>query len=114
MGKPWEVMSHSDILTAILGMCLVSYLPRVLPPLFLAHRELPPVVGRWLKYVPTAVFGALVFSEIFTKPGHGLDFSLGNPNVLPSILVVIVAGRTHSLGKSIVTGLAAYWLLQLA
>lgn len=102
-------MSSGEVFACILGMCVVSYIPRVLPPFFLARRKLSPFVGRWLKYVPTSVFGALVFSEIFIS-GDTLNFSLGNINLLVSLLVLAVAVKTKSLGKCIGVGLTAYWL----
>ena len=104
-------MSHEEILSCILGMCAVSYLPRVLPPLILARTKMSPFLSRWLKYVPTSVFGALVFSEIFID-GDGLNFSLQNLSLLTSVVVLWVAVRTHSLGKSIVTGIAVFGFLK--
>ncbi len=104
-------MTTMEIFYCTLGMCLVSYLPRVMPPFILAKIKISPLVERWLQYVPTSVFGALVFSEIFLKEGQ-LDFSLSNVNLLASLLVLLVAVKTHSLGKSIVVGLASFWLLQ--
>ena len=41
-----------------------------------------------------------------------INFSLTNINLLASLLVLVVAVRTHSLAKSIVLGLAAFWALQ--
>jgi Predicted membrane protein len=104
-------MSSLDIFYCTLGMCFVTYLPRVLPPLLLANRNISPLLKRWLQYVPTSVFGALVFSEIFIKES-GLDMSLLNINLLASLVVLAVAVKTRSLAKSIVCGLLSFWLLQ--
>ena len=103
-------MNHIEILYCILGMCIVSYLPRVLPPFILAKTTLSPIVERWLKYVPTSVFGALVFSEIFIV-NDKLNLSLYNINLIASIIVVFIAVKTKSLGKCIGTGIIVYWLL---
>ncbi len=104
-------MSHMEILLCTLAMAVVSYIPRVLPPLVLAGRKLPAALESWLSFVPTSVFGALVFAEIFTGPEHTLNFSLQNVSLWASLLTVLVAARTKSLAWSIVTGLTAYWLL---
>lgn len=104
-------MSSAEILYCILGMCAVSYLPRVLPPFILAKTSMSPFVERWLRYVPTSVFGALVFSEIFID-GDKLNLSLGNIHLITSFIVLAVAVRTKSLGKSIVTGMFIFWLLK--
>lgn len=104
-------MSHAEIFYCILGMCAVSYLPRVLPPFVLARTKMSPFLTRWLKYVPTSVFGALVFSEVFID-GDQLNFSLQNLSLLTSIVVFWVAVKTRSLGKSIVTGMAVFGFLK--
>lgn len=104
-------MSHAEILWCIVGMCVVSYVPRVLPPLILARTQMSPFLSRWLKYVPTSVFGALVFSEIFID-GDRLNFSLQNLSLLTSVVVLWVAVKTRSLGKSIVTGIAVFGFLK--
>jgi branched-subunit amino acid transport protein len=105
-------MTSAEIFYCTLGMCIVSYIPRVLPPFVLLRMKLSPVLACWLKYVPTSVFGALVFSEIFIGPDHTFNFKLDNINLLASLFVLAVAVRTHSLAKSIVVGLIAFWILQ--
>lgn len=105
-------MTSDYILYCTLGMCVVSYIPRVLPPFILARVSIPEVLERWLRYVPTSVFGALVFSEIFISGVHSFNFQFNNINLLASLFVVLVAVLTHSLAKSIVVGLAAFWVLQ--
>jgi len=104
-------MSSTEILICTIAMAVVTYIPRVLPPLVLAGRKLPAALEDWLSFVPTSVFGALVFAEVFTGPNHTLNFSLNNVSLWASLLTVIVAARTKSLAWSIVTGLAAYWVL---
>lgn len=103
-------MSTTEIMYCILGMCIVSYIPRALPPFILARVSLSPIVERWLRYVPTSIFGALVFSEIFINGDH-LNLSLNNINLLASLIVLVVSLKTKSLAKSIVTGILVYWIL---
>ncbi|WP_177504677.1 AzlD domain-containing protein [Anaerosinus sp.] len=104
------MMSTTEIMYCILGMCIVSYIPRALPPFILARVSLSPIVERWLRYVPTSIFGALVFSEIFINGDH-LNLSLNNINLLASLIVLVVSLKTKSLAKSIVTGILVYWIL---
>ncbi len=94
---------------AIVGISLVTYLPRIAPALLFAGRELPPIVERWLKFVPTAVFGALIFSDVFIGGDGGLNFALKNINLLTSLVVLPVAVRTKSLAWSIIVGLSTYY-----
>jgi len=104
-------LSNVDIALCIVGMSIVSYIPRALPPFILAKTKISPLLERWLKYVPTAVFGSLVFSQIFIS-NKELNFSLSNVSLWTSIIVVIIAAKTKSLAKSIVLGLITFWFLK--
>ena len=50
----------------ILGMALVTYLPRAIPLTFLQGVELPPFISGVLKNIPFAILGALIFPAIFS------------------------------------------------
>lgn len=50
----------------ILGMALVTYLPRLLPALFLDRFQFPKWFETWLKNIPYAALGALIFPGIMT------------------------------------------------
>lgn len=49
----------------ILGMAVVTYIPRAIPLTFLEGRELPVSVQNVLRNIPYAVLGALIFPAIF-------------------------------------------------
>lgn len=53
-----------DLLLCILGMALVTLIPRVMPVTLLAGRELPPLLTRWLSFVPVSVLAALVAPDL--------------------------------------------------
>ena len=48
----------------VLLMALVTYLPRLIPMTLLRGRKLSPGLQNFLKCVPFAVLGALIFPEI--------------------------------------------------
>lgn len=52
------------ILFLILGMALVTYLPRLLPALFLDRFNFPDWFQKWLRNIPYAVLGALIFPGV--------------------------------------------------
>lgn len=104
-------MSYSDILLCIFGLFCSSYISRILPLAVLGRRPLPTFLSLWLKYVPTAVFGALIFVSIFGNAQNGFRFSWTNVEFLAAIPVLLVAAKTRNLAYSIIVGLAAYWLL---
>ncbi len=104
-------MSYTDILICIFGLFCSSYISRILPLAVLGRRPLPTFLSLWLKYVPTAVFGALIFVSVFGDANTGFRFSWTNVEFLAAIPVLIVAAKTKNLAYSIIVGLAAYWLL---
>ena len=104
-------MSYTDILICIFGLFCSSYISRILPLAVLGRRPLPTFLSLWLKYVPTAVFGALIFVSIFGDAHSGFRFSWTNVEFLEAIPVLLVAAKTRNLAYSIIVGLAAYWLL---
>jgi branched-subunit amino acid transport protein len=91
----------------ILGMTLVTYGVRVLP--LVAVRVKPgPAFEQLLRYVPPAVFAALVFPELIVPNGK-LEFG---PALLAGSVGIIVAWRTQNMALTILTGLASFALFQ--
>ena len=60
----------AEVLILILGMAVVTYLPRFLPMYVLTRLEIPPLVIAWLRYVPVAVLAALVVPGSLTVNGR--------------------------------------------
>lgn len=54
----------SEILWMIIGMGLVTYIPRMLPFVLFKGKELPSFLQGILKNVPYATLGALIFPGI--------------------------------------------------
>ncbi|WP_066295040.1 AzlD domain-containing protein [Bacillus sp. FJAT-29937] len=55
----------SHIVWMIIGMGVVTYIPRMLPFLLFKGKELPVFLQGVLKNVPAATLGALVFPGVF-------------------------------------------------
>ena len=68
-----------DLLLCILGMALVTLIPRVMPVTLLAGRELPPLLTRWLSFVPVSVLAALVAPDLLLADGK--------LNIFPTLLI---------------------------
>ena len=58
-------MSSNKIIL-ILGMMLVTYIPRLVPFLFISDRELPKRLKGFLKSVPYVALGALIIPGVFS------------------------------------------------
>jgi len=56
---------HSTIVWMIIGMGMVTYIPRMLPLVVLQRVKLPPFWQGVLKNVPSATLGALIVPGIF-------------------------------------------------
>lgn len=57
---------NMTMLLIILGMALVTYIPRMLPLVFLDVDRIPSWFQRILRNVPYAALGALIFPGILT------------------------------------------------
>lgn len=82
----------------LLGMAVVTYIPRAIPLTFLEGKELPPVVSGVLRNIPFAVLGALIFPAIlYVQEGNILFGFIGTIvaftlAVLFSNVMVVVLG----------------------
>lgn len=82
----------------ILGMAVVTYIPRAIPLTFLEGKELPPVVSGILRNIPFAVLGALIFPAIlYVQEGNLLFGFIGTIvaftlAILFSNVMVVVLG----------------------
>ncbi len=97
------------VLFIILGMGVVTYLPRWLPLLILSRRPLPPWLVEWLDFIPAAILSALILPTILTT-GETRHIELFQPAFWVTIPTLIFAIKTRSLAGTVVTGMALYWL----
>lgn len=97
-------MDQKVILLAILGMALVTYVPRLLPVWLLSSRSLPPLVIAWLRYVPVAVLAAMLLPSIAVQ-NNRVDLGLNNLFFWAAFPTLLVAWKTRSLFGSVVVGM---------
>lgn len=92
----------------LLGMALVTYLPRMIPLTVLDGKELPPVVSGVLRNIPFAVLGALIFPAVlFVQEGNILFGVLGAG---AASLIAVLGGGLMSVVLGTITVLAIYSL----
>jgi branched-subunit amino acid transport protein len=94
----------------ILGMALVTLAARALP-LIAMRGELPGWLGRWLGYVPVAVFTALALRPIAVTAGAAPQLMAGAP-LLAGLVGGLVAWRSGNVLATIVAGMATFWVIQ--
>jgi branched-subunit amino acid transport protein len=97
-----------NIWLTMLGMAFVTYSVRVLP--LVAVRVKPgPAFEQVLRYVPPAVFAALIVPE-FIIPQGKFEFS---PAFFAGIIGVTVAWRTQNMALTILAGISSFAVLRL-
>ena len=74
--------------------------------------QMPDIVTRALRYVPTAVFTAIIVPELLLTSGS-LDVSFGNARLIAGMLAGVVAWRTKNVFLTILVGMLALWLVQI-
>lgn len=99
------------ILLLFLGMALVTYLPRMAPLVVLSRFQLPPVLLRWLSFVPVSVLAALLAKELLIEEGR-LSVSMAHPHLLAAIPAFVVAARTRSLMGTVLAGIATMAIIR--
>jgi len=90
----------------ILGLALSSFIPRASFITLFARWPVPAPVQRGLRYVPAAVFSAILVPELVLNAGS-LHLGLDNPRLLAGILGGAIAWRTRNTLLTIVTGMLA-------
>ncbi len=106
-------MDQTTIFLTIVGMGLVTYLPRLLPVWLLSSRSLPPLVVAWLRFVPVAVLAALLLPALVVREGR-IDLSPNNLFLVAAIPAVLMAWKTKSFFGTVLVGMGLVALLRWA
>jgi branched-subunit amino acid transport protein len=96
----------------ILGMAVVTYIPRLVPVLLLSSTKLPKFMETWLRLVPVAVLTSLVAPSLFIQ-GEALAVGPENLFLWAAIPTGLVAWRTKNLFLSVLMGMAIVAVVRL-
>ena len=105
-------MSDQMVLLTMIGMGLVTYLPRLLPAWFLRGKKLPPFVEAWLKYVPVAVLSALLLPSILISDGS-FNLHWNNLYLWAALPAGLTAWKTRSMFATVLVGMAVVAIIRL-
>jgi len=100
-----------NYLYLILGMGVVTYLPRMIPAAFLARRQIPELFVRFLSHIPAAVLAALLFPSLLMPEGN-ISLSASNHILLTSLLSLPVAYKTKNMFLTVILGMVILVFLQ--
>lgn len=104
-------MDAQPFLLIILGMWAVSYLPRVIPALFISKVKFSPYLKRFLDLIPYTAMTALVFPGIFySVPGHTDVTYFGAGAAILAAVLKLPFAITVIIAVAVVLGLLYYQL----
>jgi branched-subunit amino acid transport protein len=105
-------MDQTTVMFTLLGMSLVTYLPRLLPAWFLRGRELPPFLVAWLRYVPVAVLAALLVPSLLVSDG-AINLHWSNLYLWAALPAGFTAWKSRSMFLTVLVGMAVVALMRL-
>lgn len=97
-------MSDTSIFLMIIGVSIVSLLPRMLPVALLSRWDFPPLLQKWLSFVAPAVLGGLAVLSVLAPEGS-ISISAGNLYIWAAIPTFFVAVKTRSLFYTLLVGI---------
>jgi branched chain amino acid efflux pump len=102
-------MAMPDYVLLVIGMGLVTYLPRFVPLALLSRRQLPRWLTDWLDLIPVAILSALLAPVLFVSETNR-TFDLGKKELLIALPTLFFAVKSRSLAGTVIVGMALYWL----
>jgi branched-subunit amino acid transport protein len=111
VGSPMHYFDGKILLTILL-MAAVTYLPRLLPLLFLSGKKLPAAIEIWLSYIPVAVLAALLGPSLFITEGKFTLDPSTNIYFWAAIPSFTVALLTKNMFFTVLAGIASASLLR--
>jgi len=93
----------------ILGMALVTFLPRYLPFALAGRISLPPLLVAALDYVPIAVLTAIIVQTALIRDGT-VNLNLDNHHLLAALAATVTALVSRKMFLTIAVGLICYLL----
>lgn len=56
----------NNIMILIIGMMIVTYIPRLLPFIIMSDNDMQPNLKKFLEYIPYTALGALIIPGVFS------------------------------------------------
>lgn len=97
-------MQGIELWVMIIGVSLVSLLPRILPIAWFSRFEFPPLLKKWLTFVAPAVLGALTALSILAPDGE-INLSVTNIYIWAFIPTFWTALKTKNLFYTLLVGI---------
>ena len=105
-------MNDQTVLLTMIGMGVVTYLPRLLPAWFLRGKKMNPFLEAWLSYVPVAVLAALLIPSLLVVDGQ-INFHWNNLYLWAALPAGFTAWKTRSMFATVLVGMAIIAVIRL-
>lgn len=106
-------MSTTDIWILVVVMAAVSFPPRAIFILFAPTLELPSLLRRALRFVPAAVFPAIIAPSVLVSDGM-IDLAPTNPKLLAVLVAGLIAMRNANPFLVVLVGMVTLHIAQAA
>jgi branched-subunit amino acid transport protein len=100
-GLIWVLIGVIGLGTWLIRVSFMALLGRV--------EQVPPMLGRILRFIPAAVLAALVLPALTHSTG---ELDLATDRFIAGAIAAVVAWRTKSVLATIGVGMASLWVLQ--
>jgi len=97
-------MDQTLIFWTMVGMGVVTYIPRLLPTLFLSGKQLQPLVAAWLRLIPAAVLAAMLVPSLLVRESS-IDLGFENLFFWTALVAFPVAWKFNSLSATVIVGM---------
>lgn len=96
-------------LMLLIGMAVVTFLPRYLPIAFSSKLQLPETIIKALQFVPIAVLSVIIVQTSFFQKGQ-LQISINNPFLWGLFAAIILSYLQKSMLLTILVGMSVFGL----
>ena len=97
--------------SVIIGGCIVTVIPRILPITILSKIRLNKKVEEFLTYIPISILAALIAVELLTD-NNKLSVYSNHIELLAAIPTLLIAIRKNNLLLTVVVGIVSIAILR--
>ncbi len=98
-------------LIMIIGMAIVTFIPRYIPLAVLSKFEIPDIIVDWLRFIPPAILAALLAPGILIIEGK-LILTAQNIFLIASLPTILVAIYKKNIFLTVLVGMSMVILLE--
>lgn len=101
-------MMNTDIILLILGMAIVTYIPRAIPAVLIDKMHFGPKVEKFLRLIPYTAMAALIVPGVFSA-----DAARPEIGIVGGIAAGVLAWRKRPVMVCVLAAIAADLVLYL-